>query len=217
MTILGKLRHVRCRRRELASHFDVARQFEQIEETCVPSYLHRNLLASGVAWWRLFAAESLYLRFAPKGKVLDFGAATGELGHLLPVDAEYEFVEVDTNMARTLEADRPAAIRRSLEHLEPGQYAAVFALDSLEHNEDVASIAQRLIASLRNDGVLIVSGPTENFLYQAGRRIARFDGHYHKTTIHNIERILARSASLRHRHFVPFGIPLFSISCWAGK
>jgi 2-polyprenyl-3-methyl-5-hydroxy-6-metoxy-1,4-benzoquinol methylase len=214
---INKIHHVRLRRRELTRQFDVSRQMEKIEETCVPSYLHRNVLASGVAWWRLFAAEGFYRKFAPPGDILDFGAATGELGHLVPASTPYEFIEADEDMARTLQANRPGAVRRSLEGLKPAQYAAIFALDSLEHNEDVAGIVDLLIASMRDDGVLIISGPTENFLYKAGRRIARFNGHYHKTTIYDIERILSGRVSLVQRRILPLGIPLFSITCWQKK
>src|SRR5262244_3498620 len=90
---VGKIRHVRLRRRELEAQFDVARDMEKIEETCVPSYLHGNPLAASVAWWRLFASEALHREYAPTGKVLDFGAASGELAHLLPPSTTYEFVE----------------------------------------------------------------------------------------------------------------------------
>jgi hypothetical protein len=102
---ISKTHHVRLRRQELARQFDVSRQMAKIEETCVPSYLHRNVLASGVAWWRLFVAEGFYRKFAPQGDVLDFGAATGELGHLLPASTAYEFIEADEDMARTLRAN----------------------------------------------------------------------------------------------------------------
>src|SRR5215470_14003763 len=90
---VGRIGHVRLRRRELAKQFDVAREMEKIEETCVPSYVHANLLAASVAWWSLFASEAFYRKYAPKGTVLDFGAASGELGHLLPAGTSYEYVE----------------------------------------------------------------------------------------------------------------------------
>ena len=160
---------------------------DKIEETCVPSYVHRNVLAAWVAWWRLFASEALYGKYAPMGGILDFGAATGELAYLLPCDRTYDFVETNANMARSCRSTRPESVRRSLESLPADHYAAVFALDSLEHNENVASIVDLLVESLRSGGVMIISGPTENRLYKLGRRIAGFSGHYHKTTIYDIE------------------------------
>lgn len=185
-----------------------------IEETCIPSYLHRNVIAAGVAWMRLFAAVGMQRRFAPRGPVLDFGAASGELAHLLPAGQPYEFVEADDRMARSLTEANPAAARQRLEHLPPGRYASIFALDSLEHNEDVGAILELLRPALAPDGVFILSGPTENALYRLGRRIAGFSGTYHKTNIYDIETEARRHFVLRKRRLLPLGVPLFSVSCW---
>jgi SAM-dependent methyltransferase len=212
--VIAVVAHIRTRRRLLAQRFDVARQMSAIEETCIPSYLHPNLAAAGVAWARLFAAARLYRRFAPPGPVLDFGAASGELAHVLPAGMPYEFVEADEAMARSLLDANPRAVRHRLDALAPGRYAAIFALDSLEHNDDVGAILDRLRPALRPDGVLILSGPTENALYRLGRRIAGFSGAYHKTTIRHIERDTAARLALVSRRTVPPGVPLFSVSCW---
>jgi hypothetical protein len=117
-------------------------------------------------------------------------------------------------MVRSLQRGHPEAVRHSLESLPSSQYAAIFALDALEHNHNVAEIVDLLVASLRSDGVLIISGPTENSLYKMGRRIAGFSGHYHKTTIYDIERIVEQRLRLERRRVLPLGVPLFSISCW---
>jgi 2-polyprenyl-3-methyl-5-hydroxy-6-metoxy-1,4-benzoquinol methylase len=212
--MLAALQHVRHRRRVLATRFDLQRQTQALEETCVPSYLHRNGLAAAVAWWRLFAAVALFRRFSEPGPVLDFGAGSGELAHLLPGHTDYEFIEADEGMARAVKVNRPGAVRKQLETVPPGRYAAIFALDSLEHNEDVPRIMDLLVASLRTEGILVLSGPTENALYRLGRRIAGFSGHYHKTTIYEIEKVAAERLTLLRRRSLPLGIPMFSVSCW---
>ncbi|WP_158930671.1 bifunctional 2-polyprenyl-6-hydroxyphenol methylase/3-demethylubiquinol 3-O-methyltransferase UbiG [Acidisphaera sp. S103] len=214
---MSAIAHIFTRRRELKQRFDVARQMTEIEETCIPSYLHPNLAAAAVAWARLFAAARLHRRFAPAGPVLDFGAASGELAYILPPGTAYDFVEMDEGMARSLTEYNPNAGRHSLEELKPGHYAAVFALDSLEHNDDVDSIVDQICPALGSKGVLILSGPTENALYRLGRRIAGFSGAYHKTTIYDIERKIAQRLRLVSRRTLPVGIPLFSVSCWCLK
>lgn len=206
--------HALNRRKALRSRFDVARQMTEIEETCIPSYLHGNVFAAGAAWARLFAAKKLYSRFAPAGPVLDFGAASGELFHVLPRDTSYDFAEIDEGMAQALVRDNPKAVRHDLNGLPGHRYAAIFALDSLEHNEDVGAIVDRLVPALRTDGVFILSGPTENALYRLGRKIAGFSGAYHKTTIHHIEAAVSQRLRLLSRRSVPVGLPLFSVSCW---
>jgi len=211
------VQHVIRRRAALRRRFDPAREMADIEETCIPSYLHPNPLAAGVAWMRLFAAVRLLRRFAPAGAVLDFGAAAGELAHLLPADRAYEFVEIDGRMAAALDRAVPWAVQRQAEALPLGHYAAICALDSLEHNDDVGAIVEQLRPALRADGVLILSGPTENALYRLGRRVAGFSGAYHKTNIYEIETIVGRSFALLQRRVVPFGVGLFSVSCWRLK
>ena len=88
--IFRSIEHVHSRRRALKARFDVARQFEEIEETCIPAYLHWNLAAAGAAWSRLFVAVNLYGQHAFPGPVLDFGSGSGELSHLLPPEIVYE-------------------------------------------------------------------------------------------------------------------------------
>jgi 2-polyprenyl-3-methyl-5-hydroxy-6-metoxy-1,4-benzoquinol methylase len=206
--------HTLGRRRVLRRRFDVDRDFKQIEETCLPSYLHRNLAAAGVAWWRLFAAVRLYRRHASAGPVLDFGAGSGELSHLLPSGTAYDFAELDDRMAAALATMQPAAVRRVLRDLPVARYAAIFALDSLEHNDDVVPIMDALVASLRPGGIVIISGPTENVLYRLGRRLAGFEGHYHKATVYDIEQVACRKLTLLRRRTVPLGVPLFSVTAW---
>jgi len=213
--ILDPITHVMARRRALRARFDVVRQMEQLEETCILSYLHRNPAAAAVAWWRLFAAVRFHRKYAAPGAVLDFGAACGELRHLLPPVVPYDFVEIDPVMARVLAELHPAATRRVVAELPAARYAAVFALDSLEHNLDVGPLLDQLVASLAPGGVLILSGPTENRLYRLGRRLAGFTGLSHVTTIHHIEAAVAARLKPVDRRNVPLGVPLFAVSAWA--
>lgn len=212
--MLRRLRQIRTRQAVLRRRFDVVRSFSELEESCVPSYLHGNPAAAWVAWSRLFSAVSLYGRFAPPGPVLDFGASTGELRHLLGSSPPYAFVEQNETLTRSLLEDFPEAARHRLDALPSEGFAAVFALDALEHNRDVGGILDQLNSSLRPDGVLILSGPTENALYRLGRRISGFSGEYHYATIYDIEQLTAERLDLLHRRREPYGLPLFSLSVW---
>jgi SAM-dependent methyltransferase len=212
---LAQIAHAKQRRRALKQRFNIPRQMAELEETCIPSYLHPNLAAAGVAWLRLFAAAQMYQRYAPQGPILDFGAASGELAHLLSPAVVYEFIEVDEAMAEALTKENTRSQRRQLEWLEVGRYAAIFALDSLEHNDNFGFLLRQLVPALRSDGVLIISGPTENWLYRLGRRIAGFSGEYHHTTIYDIERVAGEMLFRLKRRMLPIGVPLFSISCWS--
>ncbi len=207
-------RSVRGRRAALKLHFDVARQFEELEETCIPSYLHGNSLAAWVSWTRLVEAARLYKRWAPAGAVLDFGSATGEIAHLIASSGQYYFVEQEDLVAQALQEWLPDARRIDLDQVTDKQFATVFALDSLEHNHDIAPLVSRLEAALGDSGVFILSGPTENLLYRIGRRLAGFSGHYHHQTVWDIETHVRARMALLQRKLIPMGIPLFSVSAW---
>jgi 2-polyprenyl-3-methyl-5-hydroxy-6-metoxy-1,4-benzoquinol methylase len=204
---------IAARRSLLQTHFDVRRQFEEIEESCIPSYVHGNRAAAWVAWQRNKAAAALYAKHAAAGPILDFGAATGEVGHLIEKRGPYHIIEQDEVLARAC-AQWQTATRQSLETAEAGSYAAIFALDSLEHNEDIPSLVARLAPLLRGDGVFILSGPTESAFYRLGRRLAGFSGHYHHSNIYDIEGMLARPCRLVDARRVPIFPTLFRVTAW---
>src|SRR5688572_17690418 len=119
----------------------------ELAESMAPSYLHSNLAAAWVSFARLRRAARLHRGFAPPGPVLDFGAGTGVLRSF--VKAPYSFVEQSESLSRRIEGQRLA-----LDSLPAGYFAAVFALDSLEHNYDAGAVLDVLARSLRSDGVL---------------------------------------------------------------
>lgn len=192
----------------------MAPQFEELEEGCIPSYTHRNLGAAWVAWQRLLTAAVMYEDWAPDGDILDFGSATGEIRHLVKARGAYWFVERSDILALALQETFLDAKRIDLDKHQERQFAAVFALDSLEHNKNVPEILDKLIRIMRADGVLILSGPTENVIYKIGRYFAGFHGHYHHHTIFDIEKHVSRRMVLIRRRLVPLGIPLFALSAW---
>lgn len=215
--MFNHLKHIMARREDLGREIDVVANFEEWEESCIPSYCHPNWLAAYVSWLRLFSVAKLATRHAPRAvRMLDFGASTGELGHLVShKGAGYDFIENDESPAAYLLSRLPSARRMTLESAVDGRYDIVFAIDSLEHNTNYADLLEILVGKLTPNGVLILSGPTESGLYRLGRRIAGFDGHYHETTIREIE---AAAAQLLDRREVRSVLPiatLFRISAWA--
>jgi 2-polyprenyl-3-methyl-5-hydroxy-6-metoxy-1,4-benzoquinol methylase len=209
--VFGKA--IATRRKALQSHFDVRRQFEEIEESCVPSYVHGNRAAAWVAWQRNKAAAKLYDRYAPAGPILDFGAATGEIAHLIHKRGPYHIIEQDDLLAAAC-AEWHDVQRTTLEQAEAGTYAALFALDSLEHNEDISALVERILPLLRSDGVFILSGPTESGFYRFGRKLAGFSGHYHHSNIYDIEKIVAKHCTMLRAQHVPVFPTLFRVTAW---
>ena len=216
--MLSAITHIHQRRGVLRSSIDIDRSFRAWEESCVPSYCHRNLPAAYASWWRLFRAVQLARRDRPQGgAALDFGASVGELAHLLGSAWDYAFIEENEQAAGCLQQQLPRARRATLAGIARGAYDCIFAIDALEHNDDYAMLIDRLADGLSPGGVLIISGPTETWLYKLGRRIAGFEGHYHKTTIFEIEAAAARRLVQRDLATIVPGLPLFRLSVWSGR
>jgi len=213
--IMASLAHVSQRRKVLREATKYGSDFELWEESCVPSYCHPNPLAAYVSWLRLYAAAAMARRFKPENaRVLDFGSSVGELAHLLPKNMRYDFVELHEPAAEFLRKQLPDAKRMTLESAENGAYDVIFAIDSLEHNDNYRELLEKLIGKLAPNGVLILSGPTESWLYRLGRRIARFDGHYHETNIHAIESAASELLNRRAVRRIFPGATLFRITAW---
>jgi len=208
---------MRRRRRVLRDTFDVRRQFSAIEESCVPSYCHANWFAAYAAWWRLFTAAELARLHAAPGRALDFGAGPGELHYLIGANWRYDAVEADAPLARTLKSLVPDARLIGLNDIEAGAYDVVFALDSLEHNDEPEPLIERLRYGLRPRGVLVLSGPTENLLYRMGRTVAGFRGGYHRTTIGHLNTLVEKRLSLIQLVQGPWRLPLFLVSAWRAR
>lgn len=188
-----------------------------LDETCVLSYLHTNLFAAFVAWHRLFFVREIIKRVPKSDSLLDFGAGSGEMGLLLSDLSNYCFIEDIDELSNYIICTNPRAKRLDLQSLKDQEFGMILCLDSLEHNYDYESLVLNLTKSLKKDGILIISGPTENILYKLGRRISGFKGDYHYTNVFAIEQFLERNLEMVNKYFTPFGLPLFSITVWKNK
>lgn len=213
--MISKLKHIQERRKALREAIDIDRNFKLWEETCVPSYCHNNFVAAYVSWMRLFAAAKLAEESVPVlHRVLDFGASVGELSHILGSGVQYHFVEQDETAASFLVKQNPTAQRQMLQEIRSQTYDVVFAIDSLEHNPNFTELLGSLTGLVGQQGILILSGPTENKLYKLGRMIAGFEGDYHFTTIYEIEAAAAAHLERIRTKTIPIGVPLFRITAW---
>ena len=74
----------------------------------------------------------------------------------------------------------------------------ILALDVLEHVDDLPKVLQDMARLLKPQGLLLVSGPTENWMYRLGRSIGQrfagpeFSGHYHHRNIYDVQGELAK-------------------------
>lgn len=169
-----------------------------------------------VRWlfWNRLGALLRLADGAPARRVLDFGCGEGAL--LPSLSGAYEeicAIDLDPNAARAI-CERLALRNVTVATATPGRlpypdahFDLVFAADVLEHIPDLAPVLAELKRVLRPGGSLLVSAPTENLLYAAGRKVFGFQkpaDHYR--TAKDIARALAPSFSVRKRVFFPIDV-----------
>ena len=138
---MHRIEHMKTRQKLLRETIAYNKNFEFWEETCVPSYCHPNPLAAYISWQRLFAtAEMSKIITSRPMRVLDFGSSIGELGHLMPEEAQYDFIEENEVAVKFLHRQLPQSKRVTLESAPEGAYDRIFAIDSLEHNSNLSLI-----------------------------------------------------------------------------
>ncbi len=178
---------------------------EERDEMAIPSYLHKNPALRWMAWRRVEEVARLLERHVPQGgRVLDFGCGTGVLFEA-SLSRASEVVGVDLVLrAAQLWVDRRGLDRVRLlspgeaeASLSPGSVDVVVAAEVLEHIDDPAETLAFFLRVLRPEGSLVISLPTENAAYRFGRRLAGFDGHFHKHNADSLDALIRRSGFRR--------------------
>lgn len=194
----------------------------RLDEAGFPAYSHPNPLINWLFWQRLHVAMNAIEKHAPYQKVLDFGCGSGVMlpflaRHsrqvlamdidLVPLECVKKYIPLAENV-QVLDANQD-----SLSHLTPKSFDLINALDVLEHVDDLPRTLSELLTLLKPGGNLVVSGPTENILYQIGRKLAgpEYSGEYHERGIAEIKRELNKLAQVKQIATLYWPIPLFEV------
>lgn len=194
----------------------------RLDEAGFPAYAHPNPLINWLFWQRLRAAMNYIEENAPYEKVLDFGCGSGVMlsflarhgGQvtamdidLIPLERVRKYIPLPEHV-RVVDANQVP-----ISELAPGSFDLINALDVLEHVDNLPSTLSELMRLLKPGGRLLVSGPTENVLYQMGRKVAgpEYSGEYHERGVAEIKRELARLANVRPIATLYWPVPLFEI------
>ena len=168
---------------------------EALDEAALPAYAHANPLIDMIFWRRLSVAFAEAC--SQKGRrALDFGCGTALMSESL-ARAGFAVTAVDVDLGPKTLLERTIHFADSIAFLEgdlltlglpSGSFDVIVALDVLEHISPLGPYMRVFERLLAPEGVLIVSGPTENWLYRLGRRVAgaEFTGHYHVCDIYDV-------------------------------
>lgn len=86
-------------------------------------------------------------------------------------------------------------------------FDAIFTADVLEHLPDLGPCVAELERVLKPEGSLLISAPTENLLYEVGRKVFGFQkppDHYR--TAREIEKIVSGVFDIRRKRFFPLNV-----------
>ena len=197
-----------------------ATQKGRYDECTIPSYAHRNRLISWLFWKRIEAALSLAGDLRGKA-VLDFGCGGGVTFQYLHeqgcaiTGCEDQFPDLAGEMSRSLGID--VEISSDLFVLQGRRFDVIFALDVLEHIDDLGAVLEKFRELSHKHTRIVISGPTENFLYRMGRLIIGYQeqGRFHERTIYDVEREMKEGRfCLQAMQTIFPGLTLFRVSSW---
>jgi 2-polyprenyl-3-methyl-5-hydroxy-6-metoxy-1,4-benzoquinol methylase len=194
----------------------------RLDEAGFPAYSHPNALINWLFWQRLRIAMEHMNRTSPYESILDFGCGSGVMlpflsqnsKHVVALDVDLvplERVRKHIPFAENVEVQD--ANKTTVADLPANSFDLIVALDVLEHVHDLPGTLNDLIKCLKPAGQLVVSGPTENILYQIGRRLAgpEYSGDYHERGIPEIKRELSKIATLTPIATLYWPVPLFEV------
>jgi 2-polyprenyl-3-methyl-5-hydroxy-6-metoxy-1,4-benzoquinol methylase len=194
----------------------------RLDEAAFPAYSHRNPLINWLFWQRLRKVMERIQRPTSYESILDFGCGSGVmLPFLSSIGKQVTAMDVDLLPLERVQAYIPLASnvevkdanKIGIADLPANSFDLIIALDVLEHVKDLPRTLKELLVLLKPDGQLIVSGPTENILYQIGRKIAgsEYSGAYHERGIAEIKRELIKLAYIQPIATLYWPIPLFEV------
>lgn len=175
---------------------------EVLSEAALPAYAHKNKIIDYIFWKRLSLAVSFVKKnFKSRSEILDFGCGTGVLSYEIAKNG-HNVTAIDLNLTPVNILKNKINYPESINFIQGDffslnfvdkKFDVIIALDVLEHIplDELPLYLKKFELLLKPRGVIIISGPTENWLYKLGRFFAGndFTGHYHETTIGKIKRI----------------------------
>lgn len=194
----------------------------RLDEAGFHAYSHPNPIINWLFWQRIRTAMYHIKKSAPHESILDFGCGSGVMLPFLALNSRrVTAIDIDLHPLERIRGHIPLAsnvemldgMQTPVSQLAPNSYDLINALDVLEHVDDLMGTLSQLMNLLKTGGQLVVSGPTENILYQIGRKLAgpEYSGEYHERGIAEIKRELRRFARVEHIATLYYPVPLFEV------
>jgi 2-polyprenyl-3-methyl-5-hydroxy-6-metoxy-1,4-benzoquinol methylase len=195
-----------------------------LDEAAFPAYSHRNLLINYLFWERIRKVINYVEKGSPYNTVLDFGCGSGVLLPFLSTKSNKVIAaDIDLNPLEKIKQfihfpqniEFIDLMKNTLEDFPPATINMISALDVLEHVENLQQTLETLCKLLKPGGKIIISGPTENIIYKAGRVFAgpEYTGDYHQWNIYQIRKILSSILKVKRIATLYYPITFFEVFC----
>ncbi|MDO8574881.1 MAG: methyltransferase domain-containing protein [bacterium] len=194
--------------------------FDEIKETAIPSYIHKNPIVRQIFWQRVFIILNQIKKLSPKS-MLDFGCGSGIITALIDPEVDrfvtdisfepFDFMQQRIDYLRNVTKLYPNDLDKT-----ESRFEMILAADVLEHLEGDRIKNQLALFHkwLKHDGHLVISGPTENLIYKIGRKIAGYKNDYHKTNIKVIADTVSKSALFKLNAKIRYPVPFICEGFW---
>ncbi len=173
---------------------DILQTYDQkvFDEQALPAYTNPNPLMQYLFWLRVKYAMQYIFDLKDCDVSLDFGCGLGVMIPFLVNKSKCVIaLDLDTNLLEKIGKEKKWTTVQYVNNLDrlhnqAGKIDLILAMDVLEHVDNLNEVLQSFHELLSPNGSILITGPTENFLYKIGRRLANYSGEYHKSNIHSI-------------------------------
>lgn len=193
---------------------------EALNESAFPAYANKNPVIDSLFWKRVEFSYKYLIENSTK--VLDFGCGSGVLSYALAKE-NIDVTAFDVNLSPLNIVKSKIEFSKNIDFIEGGledlrkleenAYDAIAALDVFEHINELDPYIEIFKKVLKPEGFIIASGPTENWLYKMGRKIAgkEYSGDYHETNIIDVRNNFEKKAIVKKLKTIYPILPLFEI------
>jgi 2-polyprenyl-3-methyl-5-hydroxy-6-metoxy-1,4-benzoquinol methylase len=193
----------------------------QQAEMAIPSYLNKNPFIRALFWNRY---DLIYTLAEPDSEmsVCEFGCGIGVfLPTLAPEVKKVYAVDIFPQYAQEMGRiyDLEVAFSKDIDAVPDNSLDLIVACEVMEHLEDPGEYTRLFARKLKPGGRLIMSGPTETWIYKLGRILAGYHKYhdYHPHNVYQLHEIIIQNGfkSIVQRPYPWKIVPLYMINVYA--